>query len=220
MFIESLESRTLFAASAVSSAVAADRLQIQADLTKFKSDIAAQCAILWADCSALQADDVKQDAVLAPLFKTLHSDVTAMQTQLAADCLAECTAVLNDQSVILAVDAKILADKGNASALKTDHVTLLTDQIKLQADEITGLNARLSTRQTDYTQISADLTAIFNAVGNDVGATAKVKADVQKFVTDRTNSLNVFEGALQNLITDRTKLVADLTAMQNPVIVD
>src|ERR1700690_4169160 len=101
MFIESLESRALLSASAVDPQIVADRLQVQAALLAFKTDCVSYTAKLLTDCQALQADDVKQDAVLAPLFKMLHSDVNSMQLQLESDKLAESTAVLADQSVIV-----------------------------------------------------------------------------------------------------------------------
>jgi hypothetical protein len=157
---------------------------------------------------------VKQDTILAPLFKTLRTDVTNMQAQLAADRLAESNAVLADENVVVAEMNKIAADHGNATALKADHTALVSDRIKLQDDEIAGLNSRLATRQADYTTISADIGAIAAAVQNDAGASAQVKADVAKFTTDRTNALNAFEGDLQKLIADRGKLVTDLTALQ------
>jgi hypothetical protein len=215
MFFEPLESRALLSASAVNATILADRLQIQNDLIQFKSDCIEYTNTLIADCAALQADDLKQDATLAPLFKTLHTDVANMQTQLKADNLAECSAVLKDQSVIVNEEEQILTDKGNPTKLKADKAALLTDRIQLQTDEITGLNTRLATRQADYTKLFADLSAITTAIGSDSGASAKLKADVTKFTDDRTDALNTIEGDIQKLITDRTKLVTDLTALQN-----
>jgi hypothetical protein len=214
MFIESLESRTLFSVSAVNPQIEADRLAVKAALLAFKADCVSYTAKLLADCQALQADDVKQDAVLAPLFKTLRTDVQAMQTQLKSDNLAEAGAVLADQSVIVAEKEQILKDQGNPTALAADRAQLLVDYVQLQNDEITGLNARLATRQGDYDQLSTDLSAIATAVETDPNASPKLQADVTTFVDDRTDALNDLTSDLQAIIVARTQLAADLTALE------
>ncbi len=85
----------------------------------------------------------------------------------------------------------------------------------MQNDEVAGLTARVSTRETAYNKIFADLTAIGTAVQTDSTATDQMKADVQTFVTDATNGLNTMDSDLHRLINDRKQLVADLTAIQS-----
>jgi hypothetical protein len=199
----------------VSAQVAADRLQVDADLLKFKSDCVACTAALLTDRQALQADDVRKDATLAPLFKTMRSDVQQMQVQLASDRLAESSAVLQDESAVVTELEKMIADKGNKTAMASDKSQLLADRIQLQNDEIAGLNARVMTRENDYSKIFADLQNIATAVQNESGVSSQVVTDVRKFITDRTNCMNTLEGDLNTLIAARTQLVTDLTAMQN-----
>jgi hypothetical protein len=201
--------------SPVSQAVAADRAQINADLLQFKADVASACVTLLKDCQALQLADLKGDATLAPLFTTLHTNVTQMQQQLQADCLAQSSAVLKDQSVIVAELKQIVVDKGNPTALKADKAALLADRIALQNDEIAGLNARIATRQSDYATIFGDLQAITTAVGNDTNASPALVAAANTFTTDRGNILNAMSKDLTKLQADRTQLVTDLTAMQS-----
>jgi len=215
MFIESLENRTLFTVSPVSSAVATDLTLVHSDLLKFKADCLANTATILADVQALKADDVQKDAVLAPLFQTLHGDLESMWAALKADRLTEKSNVLRDESTIVTDLEQFNADKGNAADLKTDRANLIAAHIQLQNDEIAGLNARLATRQADCTTLFNDMTAITNAIGSDANATAQVKADVGKFVTDRTNCLDTIEGDLQKLIADRSNLVTAMTAMQS-----
>jgi len=125
MFIEPMESRTLMSVSAISAQVAADRAQVHADLLKFQSDLVANTGTIQADCAALQADDVKHDTTLAPLFKTLHADVKAMRSALAADRLAESSAVLKDESVIVTALQQYASDAGNSTARKADRKALI-----------------------------------------------------------------------------------------------
>ena len=62
MLIETLESRSLMSASAFGTQVQIDRLNVRAALLKFRYDAVTSTATLVADCSALQAADLKQDA--------------------------------------------------------------------------------------------------------------------------------------------------------------
>ena len=218
MFIQTLESRTLMSASVdstVNTAVAADRIQVHADLLQFRSDLYSAQATMMKDVSALVADDVKKDTLLSPLFKKLRVNLNAMHKALKADRMSEGANVLADEATILAAQAKYHADAGNATARKADRKAIVSARIQLQTDEIAGLNARLTERQNDYTVIFNTLTAIANAVDSDAGASAQVKADVHTFVTDKTNILNTFTAALQKIITDRTQLVTDLTALES-----
>jgi len=217
MFVEMLEVRALMSVSPVDSQVAADRAQIKTDLQKFESDCTAVTTTLQADIQALAAADLKQDKTLAPLFKTFHSDVNSMLSQLKADNLAEGSAVTKDQAVIVAELEKIAADQGNKKALEADYIVLRADRIQLQNDEIAGLDSRLSTRQTDYNTLFNDLNKITSALASDTGASAALKADVNRFLGDRTRALDTLDGDLNKLVADRTKLVTDLTAEQNQV---
>jgi hypothetical protein len=217
MYFESLEMRALMSVSAVSTQVLADRLVIQQDLLNLQSDCVEYTQKLLADVQALQAADLKQDATLAPLFKTFRTDVQTMQQQLKSDNLAESSAVLNDQSVIVTEKLQILADQGNPTKLKADKAQLVGDFIQLENDEIAGLNGRLATRQTDYVTLQADLGAIATALAGDTNASPQLVAAVQQFNADRTDALNDIEGDLAALVGARAQLVIDLTALQSQV---
>jgi hypothetical protein len=212
MLIESLESRWLMSASAFSTQVTLDRLNIRAALLKFRYDAVTTTATLIADCSALQAADLKQDATLAPLFRALHKEVKAMRHTLDLDLLTESSAVLKDESVVVAEEEQYVADNGNEAARTADRIQLRKDHVQLEDDEIAGLNARLATRESEQTVLTADLNAITTALGMDTGASAALQTAVTNFVTDRTASLGLFETDLHSIITARTQLVTDLNA--------
>jgi hypothetical protein len=212
MFLESLESRSMMSASPFSTQVEIDRLNIRAALLKFRFDGVTATAKLVADCSALQAADVKQDTTLAPLFKQLHKDVKAMRHTLDLDRLSETSAVLKDESVIVAELEQYVADDGNQAARTADRKVLRADRIQLQNDEIAGLNARLATRQSEQTALTADLNAITTALGTDTGASTALQTAVNAFVADRSASLITFQSDLQSIISARIQLVSDLNA--------
>jgi len=212
MYLESLESRSLMSVSPFSTTVEIDRLNIRAALLKFRYDAVTSTATLIADCSALQAADLKNDALLAPLFTALHKEVKAMRHTLDIDRLDESAAVLKDESVIDSELAQYLSDEGNEAARTADRIQLKKDRIQLQDDEIIGLNARLATRESEQTALTADLDAITATLGTDTSASPALQAAVNTFVTDRAASLGLFETDLQSIITARTQLVTDLTA--------
>jgi hypothetical protein len=212
MFIDELEPRRLMSVSPVSEAVEAARLQVQADLVQFKSDVIVGVTTLEADCVTLKADGLKADKTLTPLFNTLHSDVQTMLTALKADRLTEYSNVLHDESIIVAQKLKILGDKGNSTQKQADQAVLVHDLIQLQSDEIAGLNSRLATREADETTISNDVSAIITAADRDSNASPQLVTEVNKFGTDRTNLLNTLTADLNTLITDRGALVTALTA--------
>jgi hypothetical protein len=215
MFTETLESRTLMSVSPISTQVAADRLQVRADLLQFRSDILHNTVTIMTDVQALKADGLKNDPTFLPLFKQFRTDIQHMRNQLLVDRLTEASNVLHDQSLIVTELRQILLDHGNSTTVTADRAQLLTDRIQLQNDEITGLTTRITTRQTDYNTIFADLDAISTAVAGDTTASPALLAEVQKFTTDRTDTLNTMTTDLQKLITDRTQLVTDLTALQS-----
>ena len=212
MFLESLESRALMSASAFSTQVEIDRLDVRAALLKFRYDAVTSTATLIADCSALQAADLKQDTTLAPLFTAFHKDIKAVRHTLDLDRLNESSAVLKDESIIVAEQAKYVSDSGNETARTADRIQLRKDRIQLQTDEIAGLNARLTTRETEQVALTDDLDAITTALGTDTGGSAALKTAVGNFVTDRTTSLALFQTDLKSIIAARTQLAADLTA--------
>ncbi len=216
-FSEGLEARSMLSASpTLNAAVVADRLTIQADLLKFRSDALVQEATLGGDIAAIKADDVKDAASLKPLIATFHADVKAMWAQLKVDRLNEAQNVLADESLIVGDMKQILLDHGNVPALATDHANLLAHRIQLQNDMIAGLNARLATRQAAYQTIFSDGNAIVAAAHADSTVSVKLAADLQKWVTDKGNAMTVFAGDLEKLVSDRQQLVLDLTAMQQP----
>jgi hypothetical protein len=220
MLFESLESRQFLSASpvppqAISDAVVADRLKIRTDLLKFRTDLSAACETLDADIAKVKTDGkgYKNDA-LKPLIEQYHTDVKAMRDQLTADRLTESSNVLADQSKILADLSQLQKDKGNPSAIKADRAKLLADRIQLQTDELAGLNARISARQSFYTKIFSDISAITTLITSDPNAPAALKTDITTLATDRTNTFNTALTDLQSLATDRQQLITDLTALQ------
>jgi hypothetical protein len=207
-----LAPKTDQAASAFSTQVLIDQLNVRAALLKFRYDIVTNTAAMLADCSSLQAADLKKDTILAPLFKAFRKEVKAMRHTLEIDRLTESSAVLTDEGVIVGELAKYASDAGNESARAADRIQLRKDRIQMQTDEIAGLNARLTTRETEETALTADLNAVTTALGTDTGASSGLVTVVNTFITDRTSSLALFQTDLKAIIAARTQLSADLTA--------
>ena len=214
MFMERLETRRLMCSTAINTTIVADRAAVFGALSQFETDIANGITTLNADCKALKADDVGGDATLAPLIKQFHTDANAMDRQLAADVLVEKQNVLNDQKTIVGELLQFVADKGNPTARAADKAALLTDRVQLENDEIAGLNSRINTRKTDYTELGIDLEAIQTALGNDTNASTQLTADVNQFVNDRINIFQTLFSDLTTIKDDRTKLATDLTALE------
>ncbi|HET6248163.1 MAG TPA: hypothetical protein VFE47_10740 [Tepidisphaeraceae bacterium] len=213
IFNETLESRLLFSATSdavLSAAVKTDRTQIQVDLLKFRADCFASSSTMLADILKIQHDDKTQLTTLAPSVQKFRSDLVAMREQLLADRLTEAQNVVSDELTILKDKLAALKDRGTTAAT-TDRATLLADRIKLQNDLVSGLNARIETRQMDYTTIFNDAQAIVAAAQNQPGLTA----DVTKWANDRTTCINTLTADLTALAADRTQFVADLTAQQS-----
>jgi len=217
IFNEALESRLLLSASslALSAAVQADHLQVQIDLLQFRSDCLGFAATALSDTAAIKAADPRQATTVVPLIKTMKSDLTAMRTALLADRLTEAQNVLKDETAIVGVKEKILADKGSKTAEATDHANLLADRIQLQNDMIAGLNTRIATRTADYGKLFADGQAITAAVQTDANASVALQAAVKKWISDVGTRLNTLEADLTTLAAARTQLAADLTAAEN-----
>jgi hypothetical protein len=214
MLFESLERRSLMSASPVSAQVAIDRLEVKADLLKFRLDIAAGEAMTLSNIQKLKAAGLKGDATLTPLFTKFHQDVKSMHQQLFSDRLAESENVLSDQIVIVKELVQILKDKGNSSALTTDHTALLADRVQLQNDEITGLNTRIATREADFSELTTDLNNIVIAAKADPSLTAAELIDVNTFASDRATLLTTLMSDLQTIQTARTTLSNALAALE------
>jgi hypothetical protein len=210
--IESLESRTLMSASAFSTAVAADRLEVRADLLKFRSDAAAASAKLLVDLSAVQKDDLAVATTVAPLVKQMRTDLGTIGRSLLADRLTESAAALGDESAIVTERLHILQDKKNPTAETADHTALMDARVKLQTDLIAGLNSRIATRQAGETTIFNDISAIDTAVGADPNASAKLQQDLSALLAVRAGKMQTLTSDLVQLVKDRTQLSTDLAA--------
>lgn len=219
MLIESLESRVFLSVTAVNSQILADRLQIKADLLKFNADIKSSAATMIADANAIKADDPASATTILPLVQTLKADVATMRKQLKVDRLTQSAAVKLDQAAIITDRLKFIADKGNPEARQADLASIFADRIKLQNDEIAGLNARLATRQSFDATLATDMNNILTAAQNDPNASDELKADIAKLIADRTARFSVIEADLAQISADRAQLVADLTALQDQPLI-
>ncbi len=217
--MEDLESRVFLSAttaggSVLSAAVKADHVQIRIDLLKFKGDDFGLASRLLSDVTNIKKDDLKQATTVVPLIKQMKTDIKTMQLTLKADRLAESSAALADESVIAKELLQILKDQGNPTAVAADRQHLLADRIQLQTDLVAGLNSRITTRQNSYSALIADGQAVVTAAQSDPNASAKLQSDITQWTTDRSNGMTTLLADLQKLVTDRTQLVTDLTAMQ------
>jgi hypothetical protein len=218
LFSEALEPRRLMSVSVgtslFDSAVKLDRLQVHADLVKFRSDAVSADVTLLSDRITLRGDNVAAATTVVPLIAKLHTDVKSMRLQLLEDRLTEKSNALRDESVIIGDLRQILIDRNNPTALAADRTKLKSDRITLQNDLIAGLDSRIATRQSFHDTLFADGQAIGAAVQTDPNASAKLKTDVAKWLSDGAAKLNTMEADLTKLAADRTQLVADLTASQ------
>lgn len=216
MLIESLEGRTLLSASAVNTQVKIDRLEVKADLLKFRSDIAANSATILADVQLLRNDGLKNNASLKALLKAFRKDANSMHQQLFSDRLNQKLNVLQDQLVIVHDQIELLNDKhhGSESEVDDDKGKLLADRVQLQTDEIAGLNARITTRQTFFTTLSNDINALVTAAESDPTTSPQLQTDIQKFATDRSFELTTLTTDLTAITAARTQLAADLMALE------
>ena len=212
MFFESLETRNLLSASPISTQVKIDRLEVRADLLKFRADAVAGTATILTDLQRLKADALKNDTTLAPLLTKFRSDVKSMHQQLRMDRLNQSVNVLQDQVVIVKELIQVVKDKGNSAALVTDHQALLADRAQLQTDELNGLNTRITVRENDYNQLSTDLDNIVTAADSDANLTSTELADVNTFATDRNTLLTTLMSDLQTIQQARTSLSSALAA--------
>jgi hypothetical protein len=214
--IQTLESRTFLSATPVlfNTTVQADRTAIHLDLLKFESDAILGTAQLVADHKSVHSALAKGDTSLEAPFAKLTADNKALAVALKADNLAESAAALADESVIKLDILQIIKDKGNKTAEAADHTKLMTDRITLQNALIAGLDSRVATRTAYETTISTDTAAIVTAADNDPAATAKLKAAVTIFATQRNSLVATLAADLATIAAARTKLVADLTALQ------
>jgi len=215
-FVQPLESRTLLSASVspFNAAIVEDRLQIRLELLQLKADIVAGCTALLTEGATLRADGVGQNATLAPLFATLHTDATTWQLKLASDRLDEASNVVADEQAIVQVQLKMLADKGNPTAITADKAQIKADRIQMQTDMVAGLNQRITDRQSFQTQLFADCQAITDALGTP-GISTQMAADVTTWVNSRETLLTTITTDLQTLEADRQQLITDLTASEN-----
>ena len=203
--------------SPLTSAVSLDHDQIRADLLKFRSDMLSGFVTFQNDVTAIKNDGVSNATTVLPLINTFFSDVHKMRKALKADLLAESKAVNADERLIFQDMRMITHDRHHhdKAGNTADHAQLLADRIQLQEDMIAGLNARIATRQSDFTTLSADMNVIVTAAQSDPNASAQLVTDLQKAQTNETNRLNTLTSDLQTIVADRTKLVSDLTAMQS-----
>jgi hypothetical protein len=213
--IESLESRRLLSASLgglFNPTVAADRLVVQADLLKFRSDALAADAALLSDRTALKGDDVKAATTVTPLIQKLHTDVKTMRLALLGDRLTEKSNVLLAESKVVLELRQIILDHGNASAIAADRVQLKTDRIAVQNAMIAGINTRIATRQAEHDQLFADGAAIEAAASTDPNASSQLKVDISTWIGNVDGKLTTMQADLTKLGADRTTLAAAMTA--------
>ena len=145
-FIEAIESRLLMSAAPTlfDATVRADRVVVQVDLLKFRSDLLASDAKLTADIQAIKHSLTKDDTSLAAPFATLHADQRAMNLALLEDRLTASANALADESTIKLDILQILKDRKNATAEAADQTKLLNDRVALQTALIDGLDTRIA----------------------------------------------------------------------------
>jgi hypothetical protein len=173
-FIQSLESRTLFAASPVTKAtLLADRAAILAEAKAARADLGALGATLNADTRVVQTDLRGSGASNAALFRTLRGDEGKTRATVNKDLntllgptlgLANRTighgiALINHSSA--AIDARITADLAAlATAIAAPLAKLETDlqapTIGTDLQAISSANATNTTLATDISKLEGD----------------------------------------------------------------
>lgn len=201
-FIQSLEARTLFAATPVTkSTLLADQTAITADATTARADLKAIVSTIAADTKTIQADLKGLPKTNAPLLRALRMDegkVRALITKDLNALLGPATGLSRRstaQGVALmahsnaALQARVAAD---VAALGTVTAAPLA---QLQADE-------------QGNGVGADLQAI--ALANPSDAT--LLADISKQQADITTTVNTLNNAALTFQTDIATLTSDVAA--------
>ena len=198
-FIQSLESRTLFAATPVTkAALLADRAALVADAKMAKADVVALGASLKTDTQSIQTDLKGSGAANAALLRTLRSDegktrgtvnkdlntLLGPALGLASRSIAHAIALINHSSP--AVEARITAD---LTALAT---VIAAPLAKLEADlqapaigtdlsAITSANPTNTTLASDSSKLQTDAST---AVGTLTGATSTFQDGISTVSSD------------------------------------
>lgn len=209
--IEGLESRLFMSATPVfNPTVVADRLFVQADLLKFRSDILSSDAKLLIDINVLKKAIPAGDTSFVQPFMQLHTDIKAMHMTLREERLTESANALADESTIKLDLRQILLDKGTANET-ADHAKLLNDRIALQGALLAGLDARIATRTAAENTIQTDTDAIVAAAG---APGTPLYTAAQTFGNDRNAVLTTLTGDLQTIASARQTLSDALSAEQ------
>jgi hypothetical protein len=211
-FFEVLESRTLMSVTPFDSAVVIDRLHIQVDLLKLKTDVLSATLGLMSNTAKMKADGIAGATSIAPLITKLRTDDKAFRTTLLEDRLTEKANVLADESVVVKALVQIMKDKGNATAEAADHTALTADRVKLQTDMIAGLDQRITDRQAGFTTLVNDAKAIYSALPTAPDVSTKLATDIDNWLTAAGNKITTVTADLTKLMNDRQKLVTDLSA--------
>src|SRR5438477_451831 len=132
--LESLESRTLFAATP-SPTVQADLAQVQADVQQIKTDRANGLALIQSDRVAIRTAVVTSRANVIILQAKLRSDVLAFAQQFKADHVTLLTTLQADLGTLKTDFVQLRVDRGNATLVAADLAKIAADRAKIFEDK-------------------------------------------------------------------------------------
>lgn len=206
-FVQSLEPRTLFAATPTKATFIADEVQIFADAATTRADLKATAAIVAADTKTIAADlksisTASNKASNAALLKQLKTDEVKTLVTLRVD------------EAILLGPASGLSRRSAAHGIELlSHPTNVHLQALVSADE-----AALGTVTTaPLAKLKADSNA--SAIGTDLMNIANANPSstllathVQNFESDGNTATGNFVAAAMKFTTDVATLASDLGA--------
>lgn len=206
-FVQSLESRTLFAATPTKATFITDELRIFADAATTRADLKATAAVIAADTKTIAADlkslsTASNKASNDALLKTLKTDEIKTLVTLRVD-----EAVLLGPTTGL---SRRSAAHGMALLLHPTNVHL---QALVAADEAalgTVTAAPLAKLKAD-SKASAIGTDLMNIAAANPSSTL-LATHIQNFQTDGNTAVGNFVAAAMKFTTDVGTLASDLSA--------
>jgi hypothetical protein len=204
--VESLESRTLMSANPLP----ADRLAVAAAVLEEASVANANAGTLLTARQAVNQSGVGDNSTEGTLLAKFKSDAAAGALVLQADRDNQASAVAAAKGVVVDQLEVVLADKGT-DAEAGAKATLFADRAAVQQAYITGLNQRITDRNTLYNTLFNDQTAIANAEAG-AGLTDGQETALNNYTGDKLTAVTNLTATLNGVVTARTQLMTDLNA--------
>ena len=205
--LESLESRTLFAAQ-LGPVAQADLAQVQADVQQLRTDKASGLATLRNDRAALITAGGTSRANIILATAKLKTDALTFAQQFKANNATLVQTLRADTATIKADLVQIRLDRGNFVQLAADRAKLVADTGTILTHKADAKAALLSALSTRNSTLKTDLEAIVTARTSD----PSVVAARTTLINDALTLKQTLSNGLLKLAQDRVALVAAIRA--------